>query len=461
VADHDPAWDMPVENWVQQGSFLSPRVPPAVHPNAGTLVCLPPIAREWLPLIQGCLDQLRNPSTWKTANDDALAAVLQDADLLRSLFGNFGTCPVPTQIRFQNCVLQSSIDGGVTWTDVTGWSAGFPDCVKQNIPPAPPASKDGLIQQQACNIAGYLATAIIKQSIQLAITQLQTNNDYLIMANDLMAELAGFFPYTAVFVQAIKDTYTIWSQLQIIVLQAAENDVQLWSNVTCAIYTAIKRDGQVTAANYGTIVANICALTYATQSIITGMCTLVGGIGWSNLQMATQSRALEDADCSGCPDTWAYAFFSGTNAGITLDTINSPAWTAQTGGTLQGQVITAAGFNAFTKFWRSVAVGGHGKLEIAQHFPATHIDSVQVAGYADIVAGNSSRGMNVSLGGVIKVGLGFGPNNGYIGQTLAVNQNVDAINITIDSDAVNGATYLYLITVRGKGVCPFGLPNFI
>jgi len=82
---YDPAWDMPRVNWQQQGSFEIPEIPPTYEPDAEPLVCLPPINRYWLPYVMGALDQLRNPSSWLVADDDAMYTTLARVSKLREL----------------------------------------------------------------------------------------------------------------------------------------------------------------------------------------------------------------------------------------------------------------------------------------------------------------------------------------------------------------------------------------
>src|SRR5579872_180285 len=135
---YDRAWDMPTINWQQQGSFANGTIPPTVEPDAGTQIMLGPIAQEWMPWICGALDQLRNPSAWIVADDAAMYDTLRRVDTLLGLICGSREGCVPVQTRLNNCVLQTSIDGGVTWVDVPGWASGFGACVRQNMPPPIP-----------------------------------------------------------------------------------------------------------------------------------------------------------------------------------------------------------------------------------------------------------------------------------------------------------------------------------
>src|ERR1700727_1110286 len=126
---YDTAWDMPKSNWVQQGSLVIPEIHPATEPDAEPLVCPPAINRYWMPYVLGALDQLRNPSSWLVADDDAMYDTLSRVSKLKEMLGVGVTC-VSFAIRFDatTCQLQQSWDGGATWTEVDGWS-DFNDCL--------------------------------------------------------------------------------------------------------------------------------------------------------------------------------------------------------------------------------------------------------------------------------------------------------------------------------------------
>lgn len=195
---YDPAWDMPLVNWQQQGSFEAGEIPPSVEPDAGTQICIGPIAQEWLPVVLGALDQLRNPSSWIVADDDAMYTTLRRVDKLRQIIAVGEGCEMQVLTRFTaGCVLQTSLDGGTTWADVPGWVDNFDACVKAHIPPQVPDNPgDTLPNQHACNIAGFLSQELIKVTMDKIVAYLGTEFDQLLFAQSVMSTLAYAFPLT-------------------------------------------------------------------------------------------------------------------------------------------------------------------------------------------------------------------------------------------------------------------------
>src|SRR5216684_237223 len=303
---YDPAWDMPQPNWVQQGSFETGAIPPAVAPDAGTPVCIGPVAEEWLPYVQGALDQLKNPSSWIVADDTALYTTLQRVDQLRSIIGMAtGCCDVAIRLT-PGCVLQYSIDGGATWTDVTGWAANFAECVRQATIPSPPLLPPGTpVADRACNIASYLATDVIQAAITQAINAYDHDLSLLALAGNVATLTFAFeLPWTSAFIYALYDLYAYFTAGNIADLRTASTDATLWSRVTCAIYNAIKDDGAVTATNCAAVIANICAISYAHPVAVTTICAYVTALGCDQLRALQVVGALAVGNCDACSGTW-------------------------------------------------------------------------------------------------------------------------------------------------------------
>jgi hypothetical protein len=307
MTTYDPAWDMPTLNWRQQGSFEAGAVPPTVEPDAGTQIFLGPFAEEWMPYICGALDQLRNPSAWVVADDDAMYNTLRRVDTLLGLICAVRADCVPVLMQLANCVLQTSTDGGVTWVPVTGWIENFGHCVRDNIPPDPPQIGPGPINQYACNLAGYLSTEIIQRAMANASTDWSSGARTLNNATTLFDQYLGFaFPETAFALTAFNLFWGYWSAGTIAGFTAAAADPALFGLITCAIFTAIRNDGKVTDANFPVLVANVCAVTYATPSVVAAICTFVTNLGAVNLRAMQVTGALEDIDCTACTETWCY-----------------------------------------------------------------------------------------------------------------------------------------------------------
>jgi hypothetical protein len=301
MTTYDPAWDMPTLNWKQQGSFEAGAVPPITEPDAGTQIFLGPFAQEWMPYICGALDQLRNPSAWVVADDDAMYNTLRRVDTLLGLICGVRADCVPTETRFLNCVLETSTDGGTTWTPVPGWISDFGNCVRDNIPPPPPNPGPDPTQQRACNISGYIATVIVSDAIVKAVTDYGTTKVYVDYAKWAVSNaLAEEMPYLNLFVQAVFQIYQDLTALNIAEFTAASTDPVLIGLLTCAIYQAIKTDGHFTDANFPAALANVCGVTYASPDVITAICAMMTTIGSVNMRALQVTGAYEVYDCTGC-----------------------------------------------------------------------------------------------------------------------------------------------------------------
>lgn len=313
---YEPTWSQPLTDWQPTASFRDTAIPPAAGPTSGTLVQLPCVNEDWLPLILGAIDQLRNPATWlDTLSDAARDAVLGQVDYLRSLIGEALNVPCCSyELRFTSgCVLQFSTDGGTTWNDVTGWDANFANCVSGVIiPPVPPNPGHDTTSQHACNIAGYLATKIIQQTMQNAVTAFNAGNDLVDFAQGVLDLLAYAFPITYYATNAFFAFYRSFNSGNISDFTSASTDATLWGEVTCAIYAAIATDGYITAANYPTVVANICGLSYTHPEVITALCAFVTAIGLQNLQAMQQVGVMDTVDCSGCSGSLCIPVFPST-----------------------------------------------------------------------------------------------------------------------------------------------------
>lgn len=107
-----------------QSSFVQPVVPPDVEPDASPLVCFS-INADWLPYVVGAMMQLAQPSAWDTSDAGVLQTTLFRVMGLIDQVGSAVACEgvTPMQLRVNNCQLQSSTDGGTTWTEIDGWES--------------------------------------------------------------------------------------------------------------------------------------------------------------------------------------------------------------------------------------------------------------------------------------------------------------------------------------------------
>jgi hypothetical protein len=385
---YDPAWDMPLENYRQTGPFVLPQVPPGVAPDEGTTVCVS-FAQEWLPYIQGALDALRNPSSWSVADDDAMFAVLSQANRLRQLFGQAGDCAVSYQERFtSDCVLEYSTDGGTTWSAVPGWVENFQNCVQSLAPidGAPPNPGEITTEQMACSVATYLADEVIKLAMQKAIDALGSDTSLIQYAIDVMAFIPGF-PIVGFGLDALLLGYNIYTGVNHSLFETALTDAALWSDVRCAIYTAIAADGYVTSANCAAVIANLCGISYSPSAVITGICSFVTALGCDGLKRLQQPAGLIlTSDCTDC-GSWCHEWGESTE-------LFTDGWSLYGG---------FGEYHAGTNRWGSIDEGaGDGgqhcyiqlTLDPTRHYSRIHVNTTftgtptsMIRGYSGLVGG--------------------------------------------------------------------------
>jgi hypothetical protein len=376
--DHDDAWDMPLANWVQQGSFVIPEIPPVYEPDAAPLVCLPAVNRYWMPYVLGALDQLRNPSAWLVADDDAMYNTLGRVSKLKEMLGigvpcmsylirfdgescqlqqstdggttwtevdgwsSFVSCLPPTlQIRYtEACALQQSTDGGTTWTDVTGWEEWWASCVQAAAPIVglPPNPQDQAPDQLSCSIAFYLANEIILASMSEAVTAIQDDLTLLTFGANVLT-LIPEFTLVALGYDAIATIYGAVSEGTLADYEAALTDTVLWDAVQCAIVSAITADGYVTPGNIANVLSAVCGISYTSPAVVAAICSYITSLGAVGLAQISQGAGLvTGADCSGC-GTWCYAWSDGLGD-FCGDWIPNPDDPTESG-TCSGSVWTA------------------------------------------------------------------------------------------------------------------------
>ena len=117
----------------QRGSFLEPVIPPTTEICDAPLYCFS-INKDWILLLVGAAMQLAQPSTWKVNNEADRETALRRATDLCIEIGNAVQC--------------------------------------QSAPYVPPGTDT---PQAACNIAGYLANSVIRESMNQAINAINEN----------------------------------------------------------------------------------------------------------------------------------------------------------------------------------------------------------------------------------------------------------------------------------------------
>jgi hypothetical protein len=327
---------MPGSPWHQQGSFIDPATPPTDDVDAGTLVQLPCVNKDWVKLICGALDQLRNPTSWGDLSDASMAQVLDRVDKLMLMIGSSVGSPCV------NPVVQIALDctNGLQYKTADGiWHVGTSmadicTCVVGCTVPAVPANPQGSsVAQNACNLSGFLATELIQRMVQAVYAQLSTTNDELDAGLQLMQALGFAFPITNFAVQAFGDAYKYMAAQTLSQVNFVSTDPVFWSEVTCAIYNAIYPDGYVTPANFSAVQANIHAISYTYSWAPNAAGNFIGELGIVNVQQIQNVGALDDVDCSGCGGgpmcfTWD---FTASTAGWNLVSGCCGAWQAGLG----------------------------------------------------------------------------------------------------------------------------------
>lgn len=447
----DPSFGMPFERFGQTGSFVEPVTPPVSAWDAGTLVQLPCVNVEWLRLLLGAATQLINPSTWDpTLSDSARVAVLQQAtDFMAGLADMSGCCNVQLQLT-AGCVLQISMDGGATFTDVPGWDANFGPCVVNAIPPAPSNPRGTLPDQATCNLAGFLASEVIQGSIALAVADFNATKTAEQFGRDLLPLLVSFgFVATAAFASIAFDLYDLLTAGTIADFTTASTDPVLKGGLTCAIFTAIEAAGGVTDSNFPTLLSNVCGISYAHPEVTAAICTYLTNLGAVGLRELQQLGALVDEDCSLCSGaTWCYVF--------TGATINTPPWVAVPGdANPDPHVFTVVGSQIESKQYSTSE-----QLHIAQLFsPDASINAIEITFTAPEAANGADRRIETDVPGCT-------PPSGAGTFTTSCPRSgapTNIMDIFVDSiwpsTSGHSPNFITEVKVRGTGTCPFGTPN--
>lgn len=253
-------WD-PLDDgrwWHQRPSFREPVIPPTSQPCDTPLVCIS-INTLWVPYLVGALTQLAQPSTWKVASASDLADVLARVQDVIAIIGEAMPCVTPVP-------------------EITGSTTS----------------------SRACNIAGYLANVLIKDSIQQAIDAINNSQTLLGYGRYIIGAIPGAGEVVTFLIDALSALYTAVSSGSLSDYQDAVADPTLWSKITCAIYDAIAADGQVTDSNWAAVVANVGTVTYTHSEIVPVIVSYLIGLGPTAVQQLQATGVLADYDCSGC-----------------------------------------------------------------------------------------------------------------------------------------------------------------
>lgn len=481
---YDPAWDMPRVNWQQQGSFEIPEIPPAYEPDAEPLVCLPRINQYWLPYVMGALDQLRNPSSWLVADDDAMATTLYRVSRLKQMIGAQGECmsyavrfdagtcqlqestdgggtwfevegwedfttclPPQTLVDFDSgCTLYQSLDGGSTYDAVPGWIDNFSGCVQKYTPiiGLPPNPGDKTPDQLACAIAKYLAEQVVVAAMGKAVTAISDDLTLLQFGLDVVNIIPEFVLVTLA-ADAFSAIYVAVQEGTLSDYEDALTDATLLSEVICAIYGCIEVEGYVKPANFDCILSSVGAIAYTHSDVITAIVGYLTALGATGLAQLSQVAGLETGEeCTAC--AWCYKW------GQTAAPIDSPVWPPIPGDATPPPTYTVVG-----DILESVSTDGPGtqELHLWQEFDLTYIASIEVGYIVPDGANGGSRTIHTSSGA--NLDLHTGP--GTFVDTLDINTGEEWFDILLDTnETATGPTQIVYVKVLGSGTCPFGTP---
>jgi Collagen triple helix repeat (20 copies) len=455
-------------------------VTPPGKPPGESPCLLVPINEEWIPILVGAATLLLRADNWNLGDTSPEEVIGQASDLLAAI-----TEADNYMWRFHDCTLQFSADAGVSWTDVTDWATGAHGCFDgapgapgapgatgpagaDGAPGAPgatgPAGADGAPgatgapyspgpvpnpqgasgDQNACNVAAYLATSVIKASLQKAIDAINADEDLIYTGIAIVALIPGADIPLDLFMGGAA---LIYKQIQAGTLSdytAAMADTGLWSDIVCAIYTAILADGQVTNGNFASLVAKVGAVSYAHSAVMTTIVDYLNSLGSQGLEQVQATGGLYVGDCSAC-DQWCYTWDFMAAAGS--------GWSAA-----NGNATYSAGLG-----WQSVDDGGHGvtALQIQRTDSGYYIDSVEIFGFAGGAASDVGAQRKIqSISGGTPYGHMSGA-GGTIDSLVTLNNRITSLEVQMDYPPAGGgqASTITRVTVHGHGYCPFGTPN--
>jgi hypothetical protein len=273
--------------------------------------------------------------------------------------GEDGPPGIIPRFRFTaDCVMEVSLDDGVTYAPMTGWLDNAPNCfagfdgagipVGEVDPGSPPDVQGVGTNQRACDVAAYLAQVVIRGAVNEAQRQAGLTHTALDFGVALLALIPGIDLATLGLVEGANLLYGLVDGGDLADWTAASSDETLWSLVTCAIFGCIVDDGEVTAANFACVSGALGAISYAHAEIPTGLALFWSGLGLHAIRTAQVAGSLEVADCTGCEGsgpwcTWWEAdqrdMCAGDmtaltgEAGATPATCSSGAWHAVNNGT--------------------------------------------------------------------------------------------------------------------------------
>lgn len=238
-------------------SFPRPIAAPVSGPCDPPLVCLQ-INASYIPYIAGAMSQLVQRTTWTAATEDDLQQILANMTQAIEIVGTAVQCSQPPL-----------------------------------IPGQPTLSR-------ACNIAGYLANYVIRESMSQGANAVQNSIGVVTFIWGIVRFIPGFAEALPVTWLALNGLIAAINTFGYAIFQTAVNDPTLFPAITCAIYNAISADGQVTNNNFPQIITNINAISFASSDVKTTLIQFIDNLGAGGLEALQTGGPFADYDCTGC-----------------------------------------------------------------------------------------------------------------------------------------------------------------
>lgn len=464
----------------------APRLRPTPIPASGAfdapLVCLT-VNRKWAAHILGALDVLDQPDTWIGTPEQVEAARQSVRQIKVAL--SLGNCTDTGETMFDirlkpnnNCIIQKTLDGGVTWIDAidmsncwktgirrnpatgeTGYYDGidfyrFPDGAWIDPPssslfPPPRNDRSGTEQQMRCDAAHGAALAL--QGLYRETWDALAN----VLEDGLWIVAGEVVQWLSIYIGAALDPATLALTMSFLENAAGYEsngfpDTEL-ENVQNDLYCN-------SSVTNGAVIFDRAAISSLWQTKdrepYGGLRSLIDFfLGDEGLNAAGNVQA-GTGDCSSaeCNDTWCYTFdFTQSNGGWATFDISDLA-----GDQLTGVYTPGVGWeDTFTS-----AVGVRG-VSIRRLFAPTVLTSVNVD--LEYTSGVCQELCNHSIqlrsGGVVVL---QGAQNDW---SLNTNLTVDEVRVYLEvGDRANnsdpgGTGVITRITLHGTGANPFGEDN--
>lgn len=275
---------------------------PLVAVDAAPLTCVR-INRAWCGHLLGVLERLNQDDAWLGSDADIDAARQQMEQLFFQLATaqdceGKGTNPVNLHFRFNGCDLEYSLDAGLTWQPVSGWSTGASDCFAGEDgqdgapgpagqdgapgemgpvgPPGPPGpagateyieipGPDGASKR--CNVASYYAEVLLPDLMAAVLSAKSSGETYTEVTANLMnltsrvavvtggaltvlmgVASGGIFTFAGAVMGLIGGSASLGDLVYNADREAVEAGLTnaFWQSVKCAIYSALGDDGLFT-----------------------------------------------------------------------------------------------------------------------------------------------------------------------------------------------------------------------